>query len=73
MESKGPFLLIKDAIKMADITRNTLMKYVNAGYLELHYNGQMVYYRELLEASWIAKKNQMKNSAGYVRNGIKYK
>lgn len=73
LSNKGPLLLINEAVEMAGITRYTLTKYVKAGYLDLQFGGEMVYYRDLLRASWVAKQNQQKNSGSYQRNGVKYK
>jgi hypothetical protein len=57
----GPLLSLDDACKMANITKTTLYNYVSLGHLELQFEGGMVYYRDLLRASWVAKQNQMKN------------
>lgn len=62
MKSRGPFVPVGDAVKMADISMQSLRNYVDKGYLELHFAGGMVYYRELLEAAWMAKQDHLNNS-----------
>lgn len=62
MQGKGPLVTINDAAKMAEIHKATISKYVQEGWLDLQFEGTMVYYRDLLRASWIAKQNQMKNA-----------
>lgn len=57
----GPLMSLDDATRLAGITKSTLHNYVNQGHLQLQFEGGMVYYRDLLRASWLAKQNQMKN------------
>jgi predicted site-specific integrase-resolvase len=59
----GPLLTLGDAADRAGISKATIYNYVNLGYLEVHFEGGMVYYRDLLRASWEAKQNQMKNGS----------
>jgi hypothetical protein len=60
-KTSGPLLSLEDACKMANITKTSLYSYVSLGYLKLEFDGGMVYYRDLLRASWIAKQNQIAN------------
>jgi len=52
--SSGPLVTISDAAKMGEIHRETIRKYIAAGYLETYMDGFMVYYRDVLRASRIA-------------------
>jgi phage pi2 protein 07 len=60
-KTAGPMMSLDDACEKAGISKATLYNYVNQGHLELQFDGGVVYYRDLLRASWLAKQNQMKN------------
>jgi DNA-binding transcriptional MerR regulator len=62
MINKGPFLPVKEAVKMAGINIQSLRNYEARGYLELHFAGGMVYYRDLLKAAWRAQQDHMEKS-----------
>jgi DNA-binding transcriptional MerR regulator len=62
--AKGPLVTISDAARMADISTETIRKYVNQGILKTEFDGGMVYYRELLRASWETKQRHMTSNAG---------
>lgn len=59
---KGPFITVRDAANLGGITINSINSYAEKGYLELHFNGAMVYYRDVLRASWIAKQEHLSKS-----------
>ena len=61
--SNGPLVTISDAAKMGEIHRETIRKYIAAGYLETYMDGFMVYYRDVLRASRIAD-DKHKSSSG---------
>jgi hypothetical protein len=60
--SSGPLVTISDAAKMGGIHRETIRKYIAAGYLETHMDGFMVYYRDVLRAAWIADQKHKASS-----------
>jgi predicted site-specific integrase-resolvase len=62
--TKGPLVTIKDAAKMAGISPETIRKYVHQGILKTEFDGGMVYYRELLKASWETKQRHLASNAG---------
>jgi len=49
---------------MADISTETIRKYVNQGMLKTEFDGGMVYYRELLKASWETKQRHVNSNTG---------
>ena len=62
--TKGPLISISDAAKMGDVSQETIRKYVKQGILETEFDGGMIYYRELLKASWETKQRHMTSNAG---------
>lgn len=70
--TNGPLVTISDAAKMGGIHRETIRKYIAAGYLETYMDGFMVYYRDVLRASRIAdekhKSTSGKSSKNYGKN-----
>lgn len=70
MNGNGPLLTISDAAKQAGITKATIYSYIQKGYLPTHMEGFMVYYRDLLRASWTAKQLHLKESG---KSSPKYK
>ncbi len=66
--SSGPLVTISDAAKMGGIHRETIRKYIAAGYLETHMDGFMVYYRDVLRASRIADEKHKANSGKASKN-----
>ena len=60
--ANGPLVTISDAAKMGEIHRETIRKYIAAGYLETYMDGYMVYYRDVLRASRIADEKHKANS-----------
>lgn len=61
--TKGPLVTITEAAQMGGIHRETIRKYIAAGYLETHMDGFLVYYRDVLRASRIADQKH-KSSSG---------
>lgn len=61
--TKGPLVTITEAAQMGGIHRETIRKYIAAGYLETHMDGFMVYYRDVLRASRMADQKH-KSSSG---------
>ena len=61
--SRGSLLPIADAARKAGIHRVTINSYIEKGYLETHLDGYMVYYRDVLRASWMAYES-LKNNSG---------
>jgi DNA-binding transcriptional MerR regulator len=66
--SSGPLVTISDAAKMGGIHRETIRKYIAAGYLETYMDGFMVYYRDVLRASRIADEKHKANSGKASKN-----
>lgn len=60
--SSGPLVTISDAAKMGGIHRETIRKYIAAGYLETYMDGFLVYYRDVLRASRIADQKHKASS-----------
>jgi hypothetical protein len=48
----GPLLTVNEACAKAGISLTSLRSYVKKGHLEVHFEGGMVYYRDLLRAAW---------------------
>jgi DNA-binding transcriptional MerR regulator len=65
---RGPLVTISEAAKMGGIHRETIRKYVAAGYLETHLDGILVYYRDVLRASRIADEKHKANSGKASKN-----
>jgi hypothetical protein len=63
-QTKGPFLTVEEAATMAGINRATINNYAKRGYLELHHEGGMVYYRDLLRAAWSNTQAHLGHNAG---------
>ncbi len=66
--TSGPLITITDAAKMGGIHRETIRKYIAAGYLETYMDGYMVYYRDVLRASRIADEKHKANSGKASKN-----
>jgi hypothetical protein len=66
--SNGPLVTISDAAKIGEIHRETIRKYIAAGYLETYMDGYMVYYRDVLRASKIADEKHKANSGKASKN-----
>jgi hypothetical protein len=66
--TNGPLVTISDAAKMGEIHRETIRKYIAAGYLETYMDGYMVYYRDILRASRIADEKHKANSGKASKN-----
>lgn len=62
IKSTGPLVTIGEAAKMAGVHRVTINKYIEKGYLPTHMDGFLVYYRDVLRASWMADESHKKNS-----------
>lgn len=60
--TNGPLVTISDAAKMGEIHRETIRKYIAAGYLQTYMDGTMVYYRDVLRASRIADEKHKSTS-----------
>lgn len=63
MNSTGPLMSIGDAAKKAGIHRVTINSYIQKGYLNTYMDGYLVYYRDVLRASWMAYQS-LKNNSG---------
>lgn len=65
-------MTIGDAARKAGVHRETIRSYIEKGYLSTHMEGMLVYYRDVLRASWVAyeslKKNSGKASPKYKQN-----
>ena len=61
-------MTIADAAKKAGIHRVTINSYIEKGYLETHMDGYMVFYRDVLRASWMANEAHKKNSGKASKN-----
>lgn len=68
MSSKGPLMSISDAARKAGIHRVTINSYIEKGYLTTHMDGFLVYYRDVLRASWMAYESLKKNSGKASKN-----
>lgn len=66
--SGGPLVTISDAAKMGGIHRETIRKYIAAGYLKTHMDGFMVYYRDVLRASRMADEKHKSSSGKASKN-----
>jgi DNA-binding transcriptional MerR regulator len=66
--SNGPLVTIGDAAKMGNIHRETIRKYIEAGYLKTYMDGFMVYYRDVLRASRIADQKHKASSGKASKN-----
>ena len=60
--SKGPLMTVKEAAAMGGITTASIYNYEKEGYLKfVEIAGfRVVYYRDVLRASWEAKQNNIK-------------
>lgn len=66
--TNGPLMTLAEAANKAGIKRVTLNSYIEKGYLNTHVGGMMVYYRDVLRASWIAYEYHRKNSGKASKN-----
>lgn len=66
--TNGPLVTISDAAKMGGIHRETIRKYIAAGYLQTYMDGFMVYYRDVLRASRVADEKHKTNSGKASKN-----
>lgn len=55
-------MTIGDAARKASVHRVTVNAYIEKGYLPTYLDGTMVYYRDLLRASWMAAQEHKKKS-----------
>ena len=72
MDTKdGPLVLISEAAEMAEISTTTIRRYEGRGYLEDQWiegaGVPMVYYRDVLRASWKAKLAMKENGYNAVK------
>lgn len=65
-------MTIEGAAKKAGITKAKVNSYIEKGYLLAHLGGFMIYYRDLLRASWVETDLQLKES-GQSASRYKYK
>lgn len=68
MTSKGLLVTIDEAAKMGGIHKETVRKYIAAGYLETYLDGILVYYRDVLRASRIADQKHKSSSGKASKN-----
>lgn len=61
-------MTLDDAAKAAGVHRRTIAAYIEKGYLQTHLGGTVVYYRDVLRASWMAYESLKKNSGKASKN-----
>lgn len=58
----GPLMTLSDAARKAGIHQRTIAAYVTKGYLPTYIDGTVVYYRDVLRASWLVSEKHRKTS-----------
>ncbi len=66
--TKGPLVTIDEAARLGGVSKETIRIYIKTGQLQTHVNGLMVYYRDLLRASWVAKQRHISSSGKASKN-----